>query len=472
MYQLLKKSILISALFLTDIALSIAGPVEFYFLRQQATKIHSLIPYATSENIFTQFIDHNDHSVGTFPQRYFIDESYGPEADSPVFFYICGEWTCSKRDLDGAIRSYAKKHHAKLIALEHRYYGKSLPFKTLSAHDLRYLTTDAALEDLAYFQESIRAEKNWTGTWIAFGGSYPGSLSAYYRLKYPNLVAGSLASSAPVMAKEDFYEYDEHMAKVAGPKCTSHMQEVVNEIEYSLNHNKTRFKEIKELFAASEVNHPVDFLYLVADIGASAVQYGKKDIFCNQLANSKTPLEGYAQFAKALYEEMGSTAVQLTVQGLMSEDPKDHTKGNSAGYRQWYYQSCIEYGYWQNANLDRANSTRSSLINIDYHHQACNRLFNLKNPANTAYINSHYYYPLIEEQVSNIYFTNGEQDPWSKLSLMKKNGNDTNKNLTYRLITGSAHCNDLHEPSDDDSKSLKNARRVMNELLSTWLKKS
>ena len=42
---------------------------------------------------------------------------------------------------------------------------------------------------------------------ITFGGSYPGSLSGWMRLKFPNLIQGSVASSGPVLAQLDFQEY-------------------------------------------------------------------------------------------------------------------------------------------------------------------------------------------------------------------------------------------------------------------------
>lgn len=463
-----KQLIVLCAAALTNLSMAYAGPVELILQRLQE-KTNLLITAKTIKQFnFDQLIDHNDPSVGTFSQRYFIDETYGKEDDAPVFYYICGEWTCSKRDISGAIRTHAQKYHAKLIALEHRYYGKSLPFKSFSTHDLRYLTTEEAIEDLAYFQRQISKEKNWTGTWIAFGGSYPGSLSAYYRLKHPELVAGALASSAPVMAKEEFFEYDAHVAQVTGPKCTALMQEVVSKIEATLT-NKEAFDQIKTLFQASDVQDPVDFLYLVADIGAGAVQYGKKDAFCKALSSSETPLQGYANFTINFFKETNTTAVQLTAQGLMSENPSDYKENGSAGFRQWYYQSCIEYGYWQIANMDRTNSTRSALINLDYHHQLCQRLFKLDKPSNTNLINNSFYFPLMNQSVTNIYFTNGEQDPWSKLSMMKKNGNTQNKKLTYRTIKDSAHCDDLHTPSDSDSKSLISARNTLQQLLMKWL---
>lgn len=462
-----KKALIVGLATLANLSTTVAGPVALYLQKQIEMAQPLLAAKDIKQQQFTQLLDHNNPTLGTFSQRYYIDETFSKNKKDPVFFYICGEAECTKRALSGAIRNYAQKYHAKLVALEHRYYGDSIPLNTFSTADLSYLTTEQALDDLAYFQRHVRNENKWTGKWIAFGGSYPGSLSAYYRLKFPYLVAGALASSAPVMAKEDFFEYDTHVTQVAGAQCATQMRQVVSTIEATLG-NKTQFNQMKALFEATAVNDPIDFLYLVADVGAAAIQYGKRDAFCSALSSSATPLAGYADFAKKLYQSMGVTAVEMTAQGAMSDNPNDYKNG--VGMRQWYYQSCTEYGYWQNANPDRQQSTRSALIDLSYHRQTCQRLFGLNQPAQTASLNNTLYYPLMDALVSNIFFTNGEQDPWSLLSLAEKNGNAVNEKLNYYLIEGAAHCDDLRAPKATDSTSLQEARQTMESLIATWLK--
>lgn len=75
--------------------------------------------------------------------------------------------------------------------------------------------------------------------WIAFGGSYPGSLAAWLREKYPHLVYGSVSSSGPLLAKADFREYYEVVtASLAtySPECVAAVQKGMAQVEILLLH--------------------------------------------------------------------------------------------------------------------------------------------------------------------------------------------------------------------------------------------
>lgn len=137
-----------------------AGPVGYYLQAYQEQQA-SLKAKDIKQAYFLQLIDHEQASLGHFAQRYYIDERFSQHADDPVFFYICGEATCTPSALNGAIREHAKRHHAKLVALEHRYYGESLPFNSFAPDKLSYLSTKAALKDLARFQEYMMNEQRW-----------------------------------------------------------------------------------------------------------------------------------------------------------------------------------------------------------------------------------------------------------------------------------------------------------------------
>lgn len=115
------------------------------------------------------------------------------------------------------------------MSLEHRYYGKSLPFGNTSftTQNLKYLTAEQALNDLAYFISQVTSKKMHNvgkhNKWITVGGSYPGALSAWFRSKFPHLTVGAIASSAVVLAVENFRAFDEQIytsTQKSGNYCT------------------------------------------------------------------------------------------------------------------------------------------------------------------------------------------------------------------------------------------------------------
>ena len=91
---------------------------------------------------------------------------------------------------------------AALIFLEHRYYGKSLPFAAGTPGCMSFLTTEEALADAAAFLTALRAAQipvmANVGPVVGFGGSYGGMMAAWFRVQYPHLVDGVICGSAPI----------------------------------------------------------------------------------------------------------------------------------------------------------------------------------------------------------------------------------------------------------------------------------
>ena len=67
--------------------------------------------------------------------------------------------------------------------------------RDMSDASLQYLSSEQALADLATFIVGMNEKYDLTSKnkWISFGGSYPGALSAWLKLKYPHLVSGKIS---------------------------------------------------------------------------------------------------------------------------------------------------------------------------------------------------------------------------------------------------------------------------------------
>jgi len=92
---------------------------------------------------FENPIDHfNYQDTRTYKQRFWQNDKYFDEEKGIVFLYICGEYTCSIRPDRLYPFMVGAQKGAKLLALEHRYYGKSQPFDNWDTENLRYLDSE------------------------------------------------------------------------------------------------------------------------------------------------------------------------------------------------------------------------------------------------------------------------------------------------------------------------------------------
>lgn len=180
---------------------------------------------------FTQIVDHyNYQSTQTYQQRYwYIDNYFNPKA-GPVFLYICGEYTCpGVPEARQWVVTLAQRLQGLILVVEHRYYGKSMPFgnDSMKLENMVHLNSEQALSDLAYFIEQMTEKGEHRiapdSPWITIGGSYPGAMSAWFRYKYPHLTIGAIASSAVILAIEDMKDFDEQMyssSTLSGDFCS------------------------------------------------------------------------------------------------------------------------------------------------------------------------------------------------------------------------------------------------------------
>jgi len=231
---------------------------------------------ATTDDVdvlsFDQILDHfstdGEQDGNTFKQRYFYTSRYVKQSDDndgknlkrPTAAFLCvgGEGPsmdasaltnsvhCTGDMIELADKLFSEfDWNIHLFALEHRYYGESMPgIKNNNIYvedipgylrgnndsadddekanvDFTYLSSRQAVKDIANFVQSREAKTHFDldddaaaadhVRWITFGGSYPGMLSAWSRLLHPDVIHGSVSNSSPVQAKLDFQEYHERV---------------------------------------------------------------------------------------------------------------------------------------------------------------------------------------------------------------------------------------------------------------------
>ncbi|MFH4981541.1 hypothetical protein AB6A40_008250 [Gnathostoma spinigerum] len=166
---------------------------------------------------FKQKLDHFGSEKATWNQ-YYMESMEHHNGSEIAFLMIGGESPIFEvwlTDPSSSFKKLAKKYGAAMFQLEHRYFGRSRPLNDTRTENMKYCTIAQAIEDLAEFIKAKNKEKGFKKPrWVTFGGSYPGSLSAWFRSVHPELTVGAHSSSAPLQLELDFYEYTMVVEKV------------------------------------------------------------------------------------------------------------------------------------------------------------------------------------------------------------------------------------------------------------------
>ncbi|KAF4126262.1 Serine carboxypeptidase S28 [Geosmithia morbida] len=468
-------------------------PIGELSRQQQPAAIQSSLSASYPEYNLSIPIDHflnesiyEPHSRNKFNLRYWFDaQFYKP--GGPIFV-LCGGETDAQDRLPflqkGIVHEIAKATNGVGVILEHRYYGKSIPTPDFSTENLRFLTTEQALADTAYFAKHVKFQglEGFDLTpektpWLAYGGSYAGSFAAFLRVVYPDTFFGAISSSGVPAAIWDYWEYYE-AARIFGPPVCSRTQGKLTNIVDNILLNETNADYVVDLKTAFGIDAKIDNADFVSAItgGITSLQSYNWDpevssdaffTYCDTISNDENQFPalesnrpfvekivaqtGYADDPDPLVDRMlnyigtqrsgsgsDSGSAEISDKSFYDQDDLSQT------WRLWPYQVCTEDA------------------------------FNITKPADTDRINK---YGSFNISYPRLAFVDGQWDPWRAAGVhaLSQVQRDSTISEPMILIDGGVHHWDENGVFPNETKpgfppkAVIMAKREMRDFVKEWL---
>ncbi|XP_030022106.2 LOW QUALITY PROTEIN: thymus-specific serine protease [Manduca sexta] len=442
--------------------------------RYLSKEVNSMVANFDKSTIETKWLqqplDHfNKTDDRMWNMRYFERlDKWRPKG--PVYLFINGEDEATQAFLQtGIMYELAKETKGAMYLSEHRYYGKSIPFDDLSTENLKYLNSKQALADVAKLIEEIKLLPQFKSSKVVVvGGSYAGNLATWMELLYPQLIDAAIASSAPVVAKKDFYEYLENVSEDfeqhGTPNCLDKIAEIFkrydelfkspdgiaklkaeehicDKTDMNKNENKQIFflDKSSEFMYTAQYGNPKRFKSHCEDlISTSAINSSKDEV----LWNAKNDCFDYD------FDEMIKSMKEID--WLMS----------------WTYQTCTEFSYFPTSSSDKQPFTKN--IRMDLFYKMCSSLYGPtfnEQRIEEGVKNTNELFGGLKPNVSNVVFVNGDLDPYHKLGVLE----DVSYDAPAKVIPRASHCRDLFSNRPGDHQELKEARNYIKYLVKKWI---
>ncbi|XP_052311745.1 uncharacterized protein LOC7463334 [Populus trichocarpa] len=475
--------LLLGFLMLTTICASAAhlrttmrfGGMRWYEESSMAS-VNAISPEFEVHN-YTQSLDHfnfKPESYATFQQRYILNYKYwgGANTSSPIFVYLGAEIDVTQ-NLDLSIVDLAARFKGLLLYIEHRYYGVSMPFGSedeafQNSSTFGYLSSEQALAD--YAQVIVDVKKDLSAEncpAIAVGGSYGGMLASWFRLKYPHIVIGSLASSAPILYFDDITPQNGYHVIVSkdfrdtSESCYNTIQQswaeidrVASETNGLLNLSNI-FTTCSPLNSSKDLKVYTEIAYMWAAQLDNPPSYPVNKI-CSAIDGAPSGTDILGRVAAGVNASVfGNSCHSASGSGLSR-------KSASA----WEWQTCTEMvfpmGYGENETM-----FQSDPFDINNYTKECVDVFGIKPRPHwiTTEFGGHDIKTVLGNFASNIIFSNGLRDPWSAGGVLE----DISDSVVALYTEQGSHCLDLYPPTSSDPDWLLALRDKENKIIAYWL---
>lgn len=451
-------------------------------------------PNDDSVVFFTQRLDHYDRQVqATWQQRSFQNDTFF-DGTGPVFLCVGGEGP----PLDPSVLissvhcndmvELAPQVGALMVALEHRYYGESMPTgREFSTHKLRWLSSQQALGDLAEFHSQIVANYSLTPSnkWISFGGSYPGMMSGFFRLKFPHLVHGAISSSAPWNATLDMQVYQDIVGdslavqSVGGSdECKATVVDGHQTIAEMIKTEEGRRQVAQTFnFCSEDTLATEEIAGRWAANGVIEVPSQENDPACTtpdcdiaricETMGNLTDASDLDKLAAVSYAQRSGQCIG--VDELEDDRVTMKLLGNTANSaRSWPYQTCTEFAFYQTCEFGSRCPFVQGYNNLSNMIATCDRLFGITPDQVATQVEfSNAYYGASMPAGTRIMFPNGNVDPWSGLGVLKSP--DNNVSEPVYMADGASHHAWTHPADTIVQPSVQQAKIAVQNQVLEWL---
>lgn len=430
---------------------------------------------------YTQILDHFTYTpegYHTFQQRYLVNAKHwgGPQSHSPIFVYT-GDESSIDEDFNGTgfIIENAPHFHALVVYIEHRYYGLSMPFGSpeesfRNASTLGYFTSTQALADYATLilglKKKLSAENCPV---IVFGGSYGGMLAAWFRLKYPHVAIGAMASSAPILYFDGLTPQDGYDSVVTrdfrnvSENCYNVIKESWAEIHKVASH-PGGLERLRHIFNTckvfSKASTLIDWLIDAYDESAQ-YDYPPVKEMCKIIDRFPKGTDILTRISAGATFQYNYTLEDTSKTNNTCLDLKEQSNDG------WNWQTCTEMVMPMSST---PNTTMFSLDLFDMKSFAedCKRKYGVLPRPNwiTTEFGGHNIRRVLKRFASNIIFSNGLRDPYSSGGVLES----ISESVIALVTKEGSHCEDLHLSSKEDPEWLREQRSKEVEIITKWIK--